>query len=81
MSTKKEMEKLQFGVLGSSASTSYVQNQFHNLIIIIDPMDATSFLKDIILLQWKQKRYNMHSQASMGALLLARFAIVFHIID
>jgi len=51
MVTKKEMEKLQFGVLGSSASTSYVQNQFHNLIIIIDPMDATSFLKDIILLQ------------------------------
>jgi hypothetical protein len=51
------------------------------LIIIIDPMDATSFLKDIILLQWKQKRYNMHSQASMGALLLARFAMFFHIID
>ncbi len=80
MLTKKEMEKLQFGVLGSSASTSYVQNQCHNLIIIIDPMDATSFLKDIILLQWKQKRYNMHSQASMGALLLARFAMFFHII-
>jgi hypothetical protein len=41
MLTKKEMEKLQFGVLGSNASTSNVQNQFHNLIIIIDPMDAT----------------------------------------
>jgi hypothetical protein len=51
MLTNKEMEKSQFGVLGSSASTSNVQNQFHNLIIIIDPMDATSFLKDIILLQ------------------------------
>ncbi len=57
------MEKSQFGVLGSSASTSNVQNQFHNLIIIIDPMDATSFLKDVILLQWEQRRYNMHSQA------------------
>jgi hypothetical protein len=33
------------------------------LIIIIDPMDVTSFLKDIIFLQWEQSRYNMHSQA------------------
>jgi hypothetical protein len=51
MLTKKEMEKSQFGVLGSSASTSYVQNQFQILIIIIDPMDATCFLKDIMLLR------------------------------
>jgi hypothetical protein len=57
------MEKLQFGVLGSNASTSNVQNQFHNLIIIIDPMDATNFLKDIMLLQLEQRRYNVHNQA------------------
>lgn len=63
MLTKKEMEKLQFGVLGSNASTSNVQNQFHNLIIIIDPMDATNFLKDIMLLQLEQRRYKMHNQA------------------
>jgi fructose-1,6-bisphosphatase/inositol monophosphatase family enzyme len=49
MLTKKKMKKSQFGVLGSSASTSYVQNQ--NLIIMIDPIDATNFLKDIMLLQ------------------------------
>jgi hypothetical protein len=35
------------------------------LIIIIDPMDATCFLKDIMLLRWEQKRYNMHSQVLM----------------
>jgi hypothetical protein len=51
MLTNKEMEKSQFGVLGSSVATSNVQNQFHDLIIIIDPMDVTSFLKDIIFLQ------------------------------